>query len=31
MHTEVHVHGAVLLKNGVSQTDIEQALRPWFD
>jgi hypothetical protein len=31
MHTEVHIHGAVLLKNGVSQTDIEQALRPWFD
>lgn len=31
MHTEVHVHGAVLLKNGTSQTEIEQALRPWFD
>ncbi|HEX9192673.1 MAG TPA: DUF6806 family protein [Burkholderiales bacterium] len=31
MHTEVHVHGTVLLKSGVNQTDIEQALRPWFD
>jgi len=31
MHTEVHVHGAVLLKNGVSQAEIEQALRRWFD
>ena len=31
MHTEVHVHGTVLLKSGASQTDIEQALRPWFD
>lgn len=31
MHTEVHVHGAVLLKSGVSQAEIEQALRPWFD
>jgi hypothetical protein len=31
MHTEVHVHGTVLLKNGVSQTDIELALRHWFD
>jgi len=31
MHTEVHVHGAVLLKSGVSQSEIEQALRPWFD
>lgn len=31
MHTEVHVHGTVLLKNGVSQTDVEQALRLWFD
>jgi len=31
MHTEVHVHGAVLLRSGVSQTEIEQALRPWFD
>lgn len=31
MHTEVHVHGSVLLKSGVSQTEIEQALRPWLD
>src|SRR5207245_7862787 len=31
MHTEVHVHGTVLLKSGVSQTDIELALRHWFD
>jgi len=31
MHTEVHVHGTVLLKSGVSQTEIEQALRPWLD
>src|SRR5258708_8982956 len=31
MHAEVHVDGMVLLKNGVSQTDIELALRQWFD
>ena len=31
MHTEVHVHGTVLLKSGVSQTEIELALRSWFD
>ena len=31
MHTEVHVHGAVLLKSAASQAEIEQALRPWFD
>lgn len=31
MHTEVHIHGTVLLRSGVGQTDIEQALRPWFD
>ena len=31
MHTEVHVHGTVLLKSGVNQTDIELALRHWFD
>ena len=31
MHIEVHVHGAVLLKNGASQSEVEQALRPWFD
>jgi hypothetical protein len=31
MHTEVHVHGTVVLKSGVSQTEIELALRSWFD
>jgi hypothetical protein len=31
MHTEVHVHGTVPLKNGVGQTEIDQALRLWFD
>ena len=31
MHTEVHVHGTVVLRSGVTQTEIEQALRPWFD
>jgi len=31
MHTEVHVHGTVPLKSGVSQTEVELALRPWFD
>jgi hypothetical protein len=31
MHTEVHVHGVVPLKSGVSQADIEQALRAWLD
>src|SRR5258708_4902202 len=31
MHTEVHVHGTVPLKSGVSQTEIELALRSWFD
>jgi hypothetical protein len=31
MHTEVHIHGTVLLRSGVGQNDIEQALRPWFD
>lgn len=31
MHTEVHVHGTVLLKSGVSQTEVELALRSWFD
>ncbi|MCC6472485.1 MAG: hypothetical protein IT514_01955 [Burkholderiales bacterium] len=30
MHTEVHVHGTVPLKNAVSQADLEQALGPWF-
>jgi hypothetical protein len=31
MHTEVHVHGTVSLRNGVTQPEVEQALRPWFD
>ena len=31
MRTEVHVHGAVPLRHGVTQTQIEAALRPWLD
>ena len=31
MHTEVHVHGLVPLKNGVTQAEVEQALRAWLD
>lgn len=31
MHTEVHVHGDVALKRGISASDVEVALRPWFD
>jgi hypothetical protein len=31
MHTEVHVHGAVTLKSGVTQAEVEQALRAWLD
>lgn len=31
MHTEVHVHGTVSLRNGVGQPEVEQALRPWLD
>ncbi len=31
MHTEVHVHGEVPLKRGVSVGDIETALRTWFE
>jgi hypothetical protein len=31
MHTEVHVHGAVPLKSGVTQAEVEQALRAWLD
>ncbi len=31
MHTEVHVHGVVPLKSGVTQAEVEQALRAWFD
>lgn len=31
MHTEVHVHGDVPLRRGVSAQDIETALRGWLD
>ncbi len=31
MHTEVHVHGDIPLKRGVSVSDIESALRTWFE
>lgn len=31
MHTEVHVHGTVSLRTGVTQPEVEQALRPWFE
>lgn len=31
MRTEVHVHGVVALKDGVTQAEVEQALRSWFD
>ena len=30
MHTEVHVHGTVSLRNGVTQADVEHALGPWL-
>ena len=30
MHTEVHVHGTVTLKNGVTQAQVEHALAPWL-
>ena len=30
MHTEVHIHGNVLLRAGVAQNEIEQALAPWL-
>jgi len=30
MHTEVHVHGTVMVRQGVTQGEIEQALAPWF-
>ncbi len=30
MHTEVHVHGNVLLRAGVAQNELEQALAPWL-
>jgi len=31
MHIEVHVHGTVSLRNGATQPEVEQALRPWLD
>lgn len=31
MHTEAHVHGVIPIKSGVTQAEVEQALRPWFD
>ncbi len=31
MHTEVHVHGTVSLKSGVTQAQVEQVLSPWLD
>ena len=30
MHTEVHIHGTVLVRPGVAQNEIEQALAPWL-
>src|SRR3972149_6826385 len=30
MHTEVHVHGSVALRSGVTQSEPEQALTPWL-
>ena len=30
MHTEVHIHGTVMVRSGVSQVEIEQALAPWL-
>lgn len=31
MHTEVHVHGTVVVKSGVTQAEVEQALSAWLD
>lgn len=31
MHTEVHVHGDVPIRRGVTSAEIESALRPWLD
>jgi hypothetical protein len=30
MHTEVHVHGTVAMKSGVTQAELEQAITPWL-
>lgn len=31
MHTEVHVHGVIPIKSGITQAEVEQALRPWLE
>ncbi|HKO87204.1 MAG TPA: DUF6806 family protein [Burkholderiales bacterium] len=31
MRTEVHVHGAVPMRHGVTQAQVEAALKPWLD
>jgi hypothetical protein len=31
MRSEVHVHGTIQLRSGVSQSQIEAALQPWLD
>jgi hypothetical protein len=31
MRSEVHVHGTIQLRSGVSQAQIEAALQPWLD
>jgi hypothetical protein len=31
MHTEVHVHGVIPIKAGVTQAEVEQALRAWLE
>ncbi len=31
MHTEVHVHGTVVVKSSVTQAELEQALEAWLD
>lgn len=30
MHTEVHIHGTVMVRPGVTQNELEQALAPWL-
>ncbi len=30
MHTEVHIHGTVLVRPGVTQNELEQAIAPWL-
>lgn len=30
MHTEVHIHGTVMVRSGVTQNELEQALAPWL-